>query len=112
MLPEYQNSTPYVGQVLDFYPNENARHAAICTEVFPTDGIERPKINLMSFTPDGEAIPYLAVSPAQISPEGQSILKECWGFLHEFAILQKADLLAEEEKGTVTNRHVGTLTLL
>ena len=106
---EPNSNTPYVGQQLDYYPADNQRHAAICTEVHPCDGTERPKVNIIVFTPDGNTEAYLEVSPAQPSIDSFPEIKERWGFQHEFAILQNPEMLVEEEKGSNTNRHIGTI---
>ncbi len=112
------NAYPYVGQPVDYYPNNKTRHAAIITEVHPNGGNldERPIVDLCVFAP-GEPTPLTIqeVSPIEPQPDDTSpediTLAERWAFQHEGVL--HSDTLAEGNDdsalGTQTNMHVGTV---
>ncbi len=102
--------TPYVGQMLDYYPEDDARVAALCVQVHHFDGISRPLLDLQIFWADGSLDFKAKVPPAMSADIEAPNLKEHWGFQHEFAILQDGEQLPEEEMGTQTNRHVGQIS--
>lgn len=107
------NQTPYVGQMIDFYSLPTLRIPALCVEVFPTDIGERPKVNLYAFYPDGNNMFFKDVSPVNttdVDEDLNPILKQRWGFQHEFAILQTAETLEQDScLGTHSNEHVGSI---
>lgn len=108
------NTTPHIGQVLDYYPSPSERLAAICIEVLPIgeEFGDRPKVNLFVLFPNGKIdnkLEVLPVSNSNVSSDGFSPdLEGKWGFAHEFAILQKD--ATDSPLGTNSNEHVGSIS--
>lgn len=101
---------PYVGQLVDFYPNNTTRFAALVIEVHETEDIsERPLVNLKVFKPDGEMETWEEVEPVQMQVEDDTELKEKWGFQHEF--LLQVNETEPTMLGTNSNNHVGDIGL-
>ena len=107
------NTNPFVGQWVDFYPDNHTRLAALVVEVhLPSDSPTfRPNVNLIAFKPDGLSDVWLEVEPVEAQPdEDYPELSEKWGFQHEFMLQQ--DEGHHDYMGTNTNEHVGEVSVL
>lgn len=115
MNTQYPN-LPYVGQIVDYYPNNHTRLAAIVTEVEASSDIySRPKVNLTVFNPESASDLFVDVEPvdeqkARVDPQDVE-LADRWGFQHEFflAINEAEQDVNTVPKGTACNLHVGML---
>lgn len=123
MSQEYPNQ-PYIGQLLDYYPDNRTRLCAICTEVLPIDDLNnRPNINIAIFNADatidqGEDIEPINAEEASENPN-ETDLEGKWAFQHEFLLHTKEgleedgqNLEQENPPGTKTNLHVGEFNTL
>jgi hypothetical protein len=115
MSQEYPNQ-PYVGMLLNYYPDNQTRLCAICTEVHSIDDLNyRPSVNLAIFNPDatidqGEDIEPVNAEDASDNPN-DTTLEGKWSFPHEFLLhITEEDQNTqgtENPIGTKTNLHVG-----
>lgn len=105
------STLPHVGQIVDYYPSNVERNAALVIEVHPVEEGLRPLIDLQVFQPNGDICHIANTPPVDVQSEsyaaGDTELKGCWGFSHEFGLDTEADDLF----GSQSNEHVGLVTL-
>lgn len=115
MNSEYPN-LPFVGQIVDYYPNNTTRLSAQVAQVHASNDIStRPSLNLLILNPDGtqdqgEDIEPVNEHQASVSPD-EVDLEGKWGFAHEFFLHIDTSTGDENSvpKGTECNLHVGMI---
>lgn len=105
------STLPHIGQIVDFYPSNVERNAAMVVEVHPIEDGLRPEVNLQVFKPDGKVCFIANVPPVDVQSEGYASgdteLKGNWAFAHEMSLETELDDLL----GSQSNEHVGQVTL-
>ncbi len=103
---------PYVGQLVDFYPDASTRWCAVVTEVQPpssSTSLQRPACHLLVFPPGKEAEVWTDVEGVEDTADDSPELVERWAFQHEFNLQQNEDDGDDSPQGTKTNQHVGEI---
>lgn len=103
-----ESPSPYIGLIIDYYPSNSRRLAAVVTEVFPSPS-ERPTITISVFDPQEDTPQtYEGVEPVDLlADEVEPDLAEKWGYAHEFNLQQNSQSI--DHKGTETNEFVGEI---
>lgn len=106
--------SPVIGQLVDFFPSQSQRFAAIVVQVQPCDEDARPTVSLQIFQPDGKLQYSKSVEPAAYdddSDDGANLLKGRWAFQQEFCVEEDDDHDEDTVLGTGANRQVGSFSL-
>lgn len=105
------DSLPHIGQIVDYYPSDVERNAAMVVEVQPPEDDFRPTVSLQVFKPDGKICFIANVKPIDTNSDGFASgdleLKGHWAFAHEFGL----DTEEDDKLGSQTNDHVGIVSL-
>lgn len=102
------SSLPFVGQLVDYYPDNETRNAALVTEVhIQTETENRPKVNLAVFEADGSIAQAVDIEAVQDGDE----LADRWSFQQEYDLLGDHSEESPDTpfQGTKSNSHVNTV---
>jgi hypothetical protein len=102
---------PYIGLIVDYYPSPSERLPAIVTEVHGNEPGIRPELDLWVFGKEIDLFKKIRPVDKQSAIKTELFdVANCWGYAHEFAILQEADHDEMTELGTQSNIHVGQIS--